>query len=279
MPIAFPPIARAALAERRLYKLRSLADQTQCERARDIVLGHRLWFSRLSELNDPLEGKPVYVLGDWNSAQYRQHFAEWAWRSQQQLASPPPCEAFVSWFLAQPRETHEQYVATISEENQVAIDAKWRVLSLSATVTNAKMWSLYADDDRGISLVFDASAGDLALAYQVEYLPECRSLDISSTDLPGVLVATLFSKLTSWQHEQEFRCIAPDPWEAGALHLDGQFLRFPPAQLLGIVFGSRMTPQNKLLVHGWATEREAPLAFWQATTAINGSVAVTRCAP
>ena len=53
------PTARAVLQDRRVYKFRSLADGTQKQRMRDIILGHKIRFSRPSELNDPVEGKEL----------------------------------------------------------------------------------------------------------------------------------------------------------------------------------------------------------------------------
>jgi hypothetical protein len=266
------PTARKVLADRRLYKFRSLADETQKERLRDIILGHRIRFSRPSELNDPVEGKPIYKLGDWTSESYRQMFAEWAWRTQMHILTPPPRDAFIAWALAQPPRVHEQHVASINGANHAAIEDKWRVLSLSATPTHDLMWSHYADGHRGVALVFDASRGEFALAYQVAYTSERIPLDITTRDLTAVLHATLLSKRESWAYEQEFRCIAPEPWEPDTLRLEVQYLRFSPAQLLGVVFGAKALPENEAEVVAWSAARGTALTFWKARIDEAGSV-------
>lgn len=270
----YAPIARAVLPERRVYKFRSLADETQKHRLRDIILGHRIRFSRPSELNDPIEGKPIYTLGDWASESYRQTFAEWAWHGQLNVDVPPPREAFMSWILTQPQQVHEQQVAAINVANHEAIESKWRVLSLSATPIHDLMWSHYADGHRGVALVFDASNSEFALAYQVDYPPERMPLDITCQDLTEVLHATLLSKRDSWKYEEEFRCIAPEPWEPDTLKLDAQYLRFKPSQLLGVIFGAKVLPENEAEVVAWAAERETPLTFWKARIGATGSVEV-----
>jgi hypothetical protein len=279
MPAVHAPIARAVLEDRRLYKFRSLADEIQKQRLQDIILGHRIRFSRPSELNDPVEGKPIYKLGDWASESYRQMFAEWAWQTQTHIPAPPPKDAFLEWARSQPPQMHEQYVASINVANHTAIEDKWRVLSLSATPTHDLMWSHYADGHKGLALVFDASRGEFALAYQVAYTPERIPLDITTQDLTAVLHATLLSKRESWAYEQEFRCIAPEPWEPDTLRLEAQYLLYSPAHLLGVVFGAKASPENEAEIVAWAARRETALTFWKARISAVGSVELHPYAP
>ena len=174
---------------------------------------------------------------------------------------------------------HEQHVASINVANQEAIEAKWRVLSLSATPSHDLMWSHYADGHKGVALTFDASHGEFALAYQVTYAPERVPLDITSQDLTAVLHATLLSKRESWAYEREFRCIAPEPWESDTLRLKEQYLRFLPSQLLGVIFGAKTLPESEAEVVAWAAERGAPLTFRKARISEAGSVELHPHAP
>lgn len=279
MPEKLATIAREALTDRRLYKFRSLSDQTQKQRLRDIIIGHRIRFSRPSELNDPVEGKPIYILGDWSSDSYRLKYADWAWRGQRHVRPPPPRDAFVKLVLDQPQHIHEHHVASINDENQAEIEKKWRVLSLSAAPTDDLMWSHYADGHKGVALVFDASRGEFALAFQVAYLPERARIDITTDNLKEILRATLLSKRDTWKYEQEFRCIAPEPPEPDGCHLDAQFLSFSPSWLLGVVFGAKAAPADEAEVVAWAAEREHPLALWKASINAGGGVHIDAYAP
>lgn len=271
--------AREALTDRRLYKFRSLADETQRQRLRDIVLDHRIRFSRPSELNDPIEGKPLYALGDWNSEAYRKAFAQWAWQGQRHVPRPPSRDAFIKWILEQSQEVLEQHVASINADNHAAIEQKWRVLSLSATSRHDLMWSHYADGHKGVALVFDASQGEFALAYQVAYAATRRSLDITTEDLMDILRATLLSKRLAWAYEEEFRCIAPETWEPDTLRLQSQFLEFAPAQLLGIILGAKISANDEDEIAAWVTTRESKLTLWKAKIDAAGSVEIHLHAP
>lgn len=266
------PTARDVLAEPRLYKFRSMADDQQKQRLRDIVLGHRIRFSRPSELNDPIEGKPIYALGDWSSEQYRTQFAEWAWRCQRHVAQPPPQEAFCAWLVQQRLEVHQGHISQINTDNQVEIEKRWRVLSLSAAASNDQMWSHYADGHKGVALVFDASHSEFALAYEVSYAPLRQPMEVTTQDQSAILKNTLLTKLDGWAHEKEFRCIAPEVPEPDALHLDNQFLRFAPPLLVGIVFGAKLSPENEAEILSWSSQREVRLELSRVRITDAGSV-------
>ena len=266
------PTARDVLGEKLLYKFRSVADEVQKQRLRDIILGHRIRFARPSELNDPLEGKPVYALGDWSSEPYRQRFADWAWQTQKHIKSPPPQYAFRAWVLAQSAAFHERQVASINEANQREIEDKWRILSLSAIGTSDLMWAHYADSHKGVVLVFDASYGEFALAYRVSYTPERVPLDITNNDLTEVLHATILTKRDIWAYEQEYRSVAPEVWEPDTLRLRDQFLHFSPAQLVGIIFGAKTSPGNEAEIVSWSAQRECAVQFSKAKINVVGSV-------
>jgi Protein of unknown function (DUF2971) len=266
--------ARDVLAEPRLYKFRSMADDQQKDRLRDIVLGHRIRFSRPSELNDPIEGKPIYSLGDWSSEQYRTQFAEWAWRCQRHVAQPPPQEAFCAWLVQQSQEVHQGYISQINADNQAEIERRWRVLSLSADARNHLMWSHYADGHKGVALVFDASHGEFALAYKVSYVPQRQPMEITTQDQSVILKNTLLTKLDTWDYEKEFRCIAPEVPERGALHVDNQFLRFAPPRLVGIISGAKLSPENEAEILSWSLQRKIPLELSRVIITDAGSVEI-----
>ena len=268
--------ARESLTDRRLYKFRSMSDDTQIQRLRDIVVGHRIHFSRPSELNDPIEGKPIYALGEWDAEAYRLMFAEWAWQAQKKhIQNPPPRDVFLKWVLDQPRHVHEQLVASICSENHSEIDHKWRVLSLSAAPTHDLMWSHYADGHKGVALVLDASRGEFALAFKVTYIAERIPMDITTQNLKEILCATLLSKRVAWEYEQEFRCIAPEPPEPDSYRLEAEFLNFAPSRLLGIVFGAKTAPDSEAQIVEWVAERQSVLGLWKANINSAGGVDIT----
>lgn len=269
-----PPSARAVLKDRRLFKFRSVADDSQRDRLRDIILGSRIRFSKPSELNDPLEGKPVYALGDWSSEQYRAGFADWAWSIQRHMTKKPPETKFREWIYSQSEDFHRHKVAQINAENHAAIEQRWRVLSLSASCTHDLLWSHYADGHRGVALIFDASYGEFAIAFQVAYVQERKTLDITSQDLDDVFTLTLLTKRDAWRYEEEFRCVGTEAKQFGALHVPSQFLSFAPPQLLGLVFGATISQENEALIRAWCTERKAPLQLFRGVINHAGTVEI-----
>jgi hypothetical protein len=264
--------ARTALFDKRLYKYRSLANDKQKSRIKDILLNHRIRFSRPSELNDPIEGKPVLQLGDWSSNAYRARFEEWVWSTQRHLAKIPPKDTFIQWVRSLTREQHEQYVQQINVDNHAAIEARRRILSLSATPRQEQMWSHYANGHAGMALVFDASHGEFGIALKVHYVPERVPMDVTTQNLTEVLNATILTKRSTWAYEEEYRCIAAEQPEASLPRLENQFMTFKSEQLLGIVFGAQASQPDIDLVLGWAKDRPTPLQFWKAVINTAGAI-------
>lgn len=267
-------IARTVLSDRRLYKFRCMVNERQCEWLRDIVLGNRIRFSKPSELNDPLEGKPIYTLGDWTSNEYRSKFADWAWEIQQRVPSKPPEAEFRRWVLAQPEEVHRQHVDQINQDNHAAIEQRWRILSFAASSTHDLLWSHYADGHRGVALVFDASYGEFALAFRVSYKEDRSTLDITCEDQNHVLEASILSKRVAWSYEEEFRCLGTEDGLFGSVHVPKQFLDFKPAQLIGLIMGANITPDNEQRVRQWCAERVTPLQLFKAKITQLGAVEI-----
>lgn len=269
--------ARNALTgEKRLYKYRSMADEVQKSRLKDILFEHRIRFSRPSELNDPIEGKPIFQLGDWSSPAYRQTFEDWAWKTQQHVNPRPPKDKFLSWIRDKSQEFHAEKVRMINAANHAGIDQKWRVLSLSADPTHDLMWSHYADSHRGVALVFDASGGEFGLAFKVHYVPERIPVDITTQDWTTILNATLLTKRATWAYEQEFRCIASEPAEPITPKLQAQFMTFPPERLQGIIFGGKASQTDVSEILTLISSRTVPLQVWRAKIAENGGINVVK---
>ncbi len=272
------PLARTVLAEKRLYKFRSLASAEQKDWVKDIVLGNRIRFSRPSELNDPIEGKPIFCLGDCESKNYRDQFEEWVWNTQHHVKDRPPKQVFMAWLRKLSKKDHEGYIEEIVKENQAAIEARWRILSFSANPVHDLLWSHYADSHRGVALVFDASGGEFGIAFKVEYVAERTPLEISTQDGVSILRAAALTKRAAWAYEDEYRCLASEHGDQ-TLNLHEQFLTFDPCRLLGVILGANCAQSDKEAIIGWSKKRPVPLTIFQAAISINGSVMVAPYAP
>jgi hypothetical protein len=266
------------LAEKKLYKFRGIASDEQKGRLKEIVVGHRIRFSRLSKLNDPVEGKPMFVLGDWESQDYRQHFEKWVLSLQSQTRDKREKEKFVAWLKTLSKADHEGFIQEIVKGNQARIEARWRILSLSANPSHELLWSHYANGHRGVALVFDASDGEFGSAIKLTYVEELVPMDITDENEASNFRTSLLTKRAAWAYEDEYRCVAADTGDP-FLQLHQQFLSFEPRRLLGIIFGANLSHADKDEIVNWSRERPVPLTFWQATISINGSVVVSPYAP
>lgn len=261
------------LPEKKLYRFRCMNDDQQRSRVKDIILNHQIRFSRPNELNDPIEGKPIFQLGDWSSETYRNEFCEWMWTLQQRHGnSTRPKDVFLGWLRGLSAAEMEPYTKQITDEYQASIEEKWRVLSLSAVADNDLMWSHYADGHKGIALVVDASTGDFGRAFKVNYVPERIPQDLMNDDPDDNLESTILTKRSSWAYEEEYRCIFEEH------ELANQFLKFKPAHLLGVIFGVKALASDIELVMAWGAARPTPLHHWQARLTSDGSIQVEpRC--
>ena len=264
--------ARTTLVDKRLYKYRSLSDDKQKTRVKDILVNHRIRFSRLSELNDPVEGKPILQLGDWSSSDYRARFEDWVWSTQRHLANVPPKDAFIRWVRSLTKEQHEQYVQQINADNHAAIEARWRILSLSATPSQDQMWSHYSDGHSGLALAFDVSHGEFGIAFKVHYVPKRVPMDVTTQNFTEVLNATILTKRSTWAYEEEYRCIATEQAEASLLQLENQFMAFKPEQLVGIIFGAKTSQSDVDLVKGWIKDRPTQIELSRAVINAAGAI-------
>jgi len=122
------------------------------------------------------------------------------------------------------------------------------------------MWSYYADSHKGVCLIFDERQLESSLLKKrtgiklmdVNYnnvLPSLEVINHDDEDSPEYVGiksdrSFLFNKLNSWKYENEVRLV-----------LDKDFVTFPDRTvkfdfdcLIGIIFGSRIEPDNVLTI-------------------------------
>lgn len=163
----------------KLYKFRAFE---QLEYILDIVLNERLRCSEYNKLNDPFEGVFHSIL-------------------------PTPI-----WFTAgssvnQPlvKRTEPSSV----DELYLKLE-KTRVCSLSADVSSAQLWSLYAGGHTGVAIEIDFTNSECEL-HEVEYeekLPAFHNTLLGA----GGYEKILRTKTLPWKYETEYRLIEKTEW-------------------------------------------------------------------
>jgi hypothetical protein len=156
------------------------------------------------------------------------------------------------------------FINACLEEN-----SKLGVLCLSEVYNDIIMWSNYADNHRGIVLQFDKSTleGDPTYRY-------CKAMDYKNNiitlhdmniyaEKPDELARMLlFKKTDRWQHEREWRIIV-DP---GLNDIAGcRTFKYPKLALTGVIFGWKMSPQDKSAVKMWLKDGNHEARIYQAT--------------
>jgi hypothetical protein len=158
-----------------LYKYRSLRN---LDHVLDILVHSRLYCSRYVKLNDPFEGlfsATIHIL---------------------------PRDRIKFPFFILP----ESFSPTKSV-NDLFIDSKdkVRICSLSSSMGDVRLWSLYADGNRGIVLEIDFSGLEDSI-YKVNYSDKLPNYGYTLLTAPSP-IEVLTCKTFHWSYESEFRII------------------------------------------------------------------------
>lgn len=279
MPEFNPVRAKTVLQDKRLYKYRSFEKGKECI-VEDIILNNKIRFAKPRELKDPLECRPQYILGKYSSPLYRKKLERWALKTQRHIGKNVNKSEFKKYIRSLSKEDHEKNVSLINEDNQKLLNEKWRILSLSSSPTQSTLWERYGDNNKGISLIFDATTFEFGGAFKV-YYPENRlEIDVTSQDLHDIFHATILTKTTEWAYEEEYRVISTMPWEGYTVVLDAeQFFHFDSNLLLGMIFGNKTNKASKERILDMVKKRDADLELWQLHEGEKGELCIEKYNP
>jgi hypothetical protein len=243
---------------------------------RDTIFNNRVRFARLSELNDPFEGRPFMVPQfDDPKAQSAAVYASILEDVQKEGLSGEDTE----------RQARFETTATLSPQvTQVmrqellrqAFDEFFWIYSVSATRDPILMWSHYSDGHKGVVLHFDVRVLPFDRLFEVHYsdqYPEYAFPASASIAPEQAARAMLYAKANGWRYEREFRAIrvlAPNTslqlaWRGMGVDWAGQVATLPEGALTGITLGAAMPPKTLSELHAELAERRPTLELWQAT--------------
>jgi hypothetical protein len=158
----------------KLYKYRSLAN---FDFVLDIVLNERLHCAPYEKLNDPFEG--VFLSA---------------------IHMP-----LVLHGIAPPMVGGRKFTKS-SSISELPFVGKTRVCSLSASLSDVRLWSHYADGHKGVAIEIDFS-GIENQVFAVEYVPKLKEFGISLLASPES-EDVLKLKTSHWEYEKEYRILA-----------------------------------------------------------------------
>lgn len=175
----------------------------------DIAVHERLYCQSYSKLNDPFEGQFRSVTPpDWAAKNLGFPSRDW------------------------PRIRGGRTVYYDVE----ALSGGKRVCSLSATPSDVRMWSLYAESHTGVAIEIDFARTEEGVVRQVNYVDDFPKFAMSLLENPARPEDVLTCKTSHWDYEMEYRIIREDEY-------------FPVVgQIRRVILGIRASPELELLL-------------------------------
>ena len=237
-----------------LYRYRHLHGQHR-EWTRRIFTDSLLHFANPSTFNDPFDCKIHYRPSFSVAELKRQHLKRIKKRMPALNRKRRRAKTAHDIRSMQP----EKFLSNMTSRIQASVNGVG-VLSLSATDRNILLWSHYAAGHTGLCLKFEATDQTpfFSRALPINYMPSHPEIGILS--LPDKQVdAFLLTKAIDWGYEEEYRIID---------HVSGAGDKiFPSEHLVGVIFGARMTPDDKEAVAEWLSIRKSRIELFDASVA------------
>tara|TARA_R110000868_G_scaffold110955_1_gene299961 strand:+ start:303 stop:1070 length:768 start_codon:yes stop_codon:yes gene_type:complete len=234
------------------YKYRAVDDE-HLDRTSRIFTHNEVYFPNALEFNDPFDSKHAYDFGGTDK-EVRDYFDDILKRSAPSMT----------------RSERRKWIATMASRSRLKTDEVHEslhnaqttllpqigIFSLTKNPNNILMWSHYANSHEGFCLEFTEANAFIARSQEIRYsdtYPVINPIQQSDKDR---LFRALLTKSSHWEYEKEWRIL---DYENGP-----GIKHFPPEILHGVIFGCRMTEQNKGRIRGWCERRAQPVKFYQA---------------
>lgn len=226
-----------------LYKYRSLSGESR-KYVRQTIVENKVYFSSPAKFNDPFDCRVHMTFGGSNRA-WKKNFMAFLKKHRPDL-NRQQRQAEVHRIVNTGRLRNPEVLQRMIADMQKAVDGLG-VFSLSARNDDILMWSYYAEHHAGLCLGFLHRVGPLGPALPVEYSSTYPKLNYLKDDERRMMEANLLTKSASWKHEDEWRIV---DWSQGS-----GLRRYPSELLSEIIFGARMSQEDRDEVLSWLKER------------------------
>ncbi len=217
-----------------------------------LLINHEIWFSPYSELNDPHEG--VFQIADFklpSDKTLMKYFDKRKLRTRYSYSSEEYVSRIKSDRTVLDKDIKQELINDYFNLNKVA--------SFSLTYEEILLWSHYANEHRGVCLVFDKEileneTPELDYTFEkvskqkVKYLKRKKIKIVFRHNKDNVFLAisnfddVAFRKLRSWSYEKEYRILVKH--HNLDKNNDGVPINFNKQALRGIIFGERCSSQD-----------------------------------
>lgn len=227
-----------------LFRFRSLSGDAR-QYVKKSIIDSELFFAAPEDLNDPYDCQIALDMSGTD--------LEWRTYLKNSLKQAAVRVGRRSRFM----DRHKIASQLVVEKRHVGIDGSefrkvtnsFGIVCFSGLLDNQLMWSHYADNHRGICLMYMPDrdvTGLLGAHHEVRYskeYPKVRMVDFQKIG-PSIVESLLLTKSKDWQYEFEFRLVKP----YGARTL----FRYHPDALVAIILGARISKENEREVISWA---------------------------
>ena len=254
----------ATLGKTVLYKFRPYSNEEDCERVRQILVDHKVYFARASQVNDPFDLNPCIGIPS------REEFLDGLKKYLQRRPkiSREDAERRIA-VVNSPDFDLREHLLNAQATTRRRLDDYW-IFSLAGNRDHPMQWSHYAGGHTGLCLHFRANEGSLfGAAMQVTYSESRPVIPHDLHELPEDKVAelTTLRKGQLWHYEDEFRFIRHPHADLSSfpIEFDGQHASFGASELCGLSLGARMPADEVGELRKLAASHVPNLPVWLAS--------------
>lgn len=249
-------LAKDYLQDKRIYKFRSIPkdpsdpsnpDPEKLHYIERIFTHNELYFPSPLELNDPMECRPLFVVGDLSDVEYKNKYVSYARRTMIERGNTADPNHITAWLEKSTQEKANMYAKELTNDLRRQLQ-KYRICSFCSQPDNPIVWTHYADEHRGFSLIFSTDNELFGGAIKVEYQDEYPKLDVTEDEDYVILKNSALVKFSDWSYEKEFRLVSAEPNFKDALPVQNKKMKFSSDMLIGIIFGCKISDSDRQLL-------------------------------
>lgn len=215
-----------------------------------------VWFSPPVQLNDPFECRPYFTF-EGNREQIIEAIIRQL-RLRYPASGDDQIIAMASSLYLEGTHRDPERAEELRKTLLQGFANNIGLYCLSSKPNDILMWSHYGSGHSGFCLKFEATANTpfFGNAQKVRYSENYPKVDYFNTPIDEQIDFVFLTKFLGWSYEEEWRIID---------NATGPGLKEYPSKLLtGVIFGIKMTAENKNKIRDWINRSGRDVSFYQA---------------
>ncbi|MDH5444866.1 MAG: DUF2971 domain-containing protein [Gammaproteobacteria bacterium] len=253
---------------------------------KDILINHKVYFRKRTELNDPLELRPSIIFE--GSDKELKHFF------RKKIQQYSPIKFSPAKRLIEEKKFIQKYRSSplLVEEILHELLDKIGIFSFSETPNVPLLWAHYADGYRGAIIEFGSNYGLFEIAQKVQYTNTPPVINRLKDSPSVILDKCMFTKAEHWSYEKEWRVIArwndiPRTEQFINQHkpssLVQEFIRsqngpgcynIPSESIKGLILGPQIASETEEWIKTLVRESTLPITLTKATLNKTGEIQI-----